>query len=260
MTDYDLRVISLGAGVQSTVLYLMADAGELGEPPDFALFADTQDEPAWVMDQLDRLEQMGSIPIVRATAGSLSDEVIRSIKETPSAFVPIPTYVAGESGGREKQGRRQCTRSHKTDVIARAIRSRLPKKGTAELWIGISTDEAHRAKPSRYPRITHRWPLLFDQPMSRGACLEWMKARGYELPRKSSCVYCPFRSDRDWRDLKHEAPEGFRRAVDFEERMRALKPTNYLHDSCLPLSDVDFSRDDSQPDLFGNECEGMCGV
>jgi len=39
-----LRVLSLGAGVQSTTLALMAAHGEI-EPPDCAIFADTQWEP-----------------------------------------------------------------------------------------------------------------------------------------------------------------------------------------------------------------------
>ena len=36
-----LRVLSLGAGVQSTTLALMAAHGEIGPMPDCAIFADT---------------------------------------------------------------------------------------------------------------------------------------------------------------------------------------------------------------------------
>jgi hypothetical protein len=258
--DFVLRCISLGAGVQSSVLYLMAARGLLTPRPDLAIFADTQDEPAHVYRQLDFLEaEAGAIiPIERVTAGKLSEEVIRSIQETPSQFIPIPTWVQGEDG-HEKAGRRQCTRSHKTEVIARAIKARSGRK-SAELWLGISTDEVHRAKPSRYPYLTHRWPLLFDHPMRRGDCLVWMESNGYPKFEKSSCVYCPYRSDRDWRAIKDQHPEEFERAVAFEERMRALKPSNFLHNSCTPLAGIDFSIDRSQADLFGNECEGVCGV
>jgi hypothetical protein len=37
-----LRVISLGAGVQSTTMALMAARGEIAPMPDCAIFADTQ--------------------------------------------------------------------------------------------------------------------------------------------------------------------------------------------------------------------------
>jgi hypothetical protein len=40
-----IRILSLGAGVQSTTLALMAAHGEIGPMPDCAIFADTQWEP-----------------------------------------------------------------------------------------------------------------------------------------------------------------------------------------------------------------------
>ena len=43
-----LRVLSLGAGVQSSTLALMASRGEIGPMPDCAIFADTGAEPAKV--------------------------------------------------------------------------------------------------------------------------------------------------------------------------------------------------------------------
>ena len=45
-------VLSLGAGVQSTTMALMAAVGELQPMPDCAIFADTQDEPAAVYRHL----------------------------------------------------------------------------------------------------------------------------------------------------------------------------------------------------------------
>ncbi len=47
-----LRVLSLGAGVQSTTLALMAAHGEIGPMPDCAIFADTGWEPLWHIDRL----------------------------------------------------------------------------------------------------------------------------------------------------------------------------------------------------------------
>ena len=47
-----LRVLSLGAGVQSTTLALMAAHGEITPMPERAIFADTQAEPAAVYEHL----------------------------------------------------------------------------------------------------------------------------------------------------------------------------------------------------------------
>lgn len=53
MTSKKKVVISLGAGVQSSTMALMAGKGELTPMPDFAVFADTQAEPADVYKWLD---------------------------------------------------------------------------------------------------------------------------------------------------------------------------------------------------------------
>jgi len=46
---YDFAYASLGAGVQSTALVVLSTLGLHGCPrADCAIFADTQDEPAWV--------------------------------------------------------------------------------------------------------------------------------------------------------------------------------------------------------------------
>ena len=47
-----LRVLSLGAGVQSTTLALLAVRGEIGPMPDCAIFADTGWEPRAVYEHL----------------------------------------------------------------------------------------------------------------------------------------------------------------------------------------------------------------
>jgi len=47
-----LRALSLGAGVPSTTMALMAAHGEIGPMPDCAIFADTGWEPKAVYDHL----------------------------------------------------------------------------------------------------------------------------------------------------------------------------------------------------------------
>ena len=62
-----IRSLSLGAGVQSTVLALLADRGEYGLPkPDVAVFADTGWEPPHIYEHLDWLQ---SAVIIRGRPG-----------------------------------------------------------------------------------------------------------------------------------------------------------------------------------------------
>src|SRR5256885_15710837 len=64
-----LVVQSLGAGVQSTTMLLLANHGELPGPPvDAAIFADTGWEPAAVYAHLAWLERVSEVPIIRVSA------------------------------------------------------------------------------------------------------------------------------------------------------------------------------------------------
>ena len=69
--------LNLGAGVQSTALYLMSIDGDEPEVPRFdaAIFADVQEEPDEVYKHLDYLKTLGGPPIVVTTAGRLAKGV-----------------------------------------------------------------------------------------------------------------------------------------------------------------------------------------
>jgi hypothetical protein len=89
------------------------------------------------------------------------------------------------------------------------------KSVLCETLIGISTDEAHRMKPSREAWSVHRWPLI-EKGMSRWDCIQWMAKHGYPEPPKSSCIGCPFHSDNEWRALRDD-PESWADAVEIDK-------------------------------------------
>lgn len=263
-----LHAISLGAGVQSSTMALMAACGELTPMPECAIFADTGDEPQSVYAWLDWLEKQLPYPVYRVTAGVLSEAATRyrlSKKSGKSYLKPaLPVFYAPAASG---LGIRQCTMNHKIVPIRKKLREIRDGREVVQ-WIGISLDEIIRMKPSRDAWCEHIWPLV-DKRMNRHDCLRWMKARGFPVPPRSACVYCPYHSDSEWRRLKAEEPQEFQRAVEFEARLQnaaskatALRAVPYLHRTCVPLATVDLSTDsdNGQTLLWGNECEGMCGV
>ena len=65
-----LRVLSLGVGVQSSTLALLAARGEVGPMPDCAIFADTGAEPRKVYTWLDWLETQLPFPVHRVSRGN----------------------------------------------------------------------------------------------------------------------------------------------------------------------------------------------
>jgi hypothetical protein len=172
--------------------------------------------------------------------------------------------------GDRAMGRRQCTKEYKIEPLTKKTRELLglvPRqraKGVlCEMLIGISTDEALRMKPAKEPWKLHRWPLI-EKGMSRNDCLRWMEKKGYPMPPKSSCIGCPYHNDNEWRMIKADAVL-WADALEVDAAIRrqpGMRGEQFMHRSCKPLAEVDFSTaaDHGQVDMFNNECEGMCGL
>lgn len=270
------HVLSLGAGVQSSTMALMA-AHELIKPmPDFAVFADTQTEPQAVYDWLTWLREQLPFPVLTASHGHLGNDslVVKTSKSGKRRLdLGVPLYSTYQ--GRKIMLARECTKHYKINVVARAIKQELgwkasPRTCRVQQWIGISTDEAHRMKPSPRAWMENRWPLI-ELLMNRQDCIAWLQSQGYSTPPKSACYFCPYKSNRQWHEMKQHDPASFAAAVEWEQRINAAREgTAFLdapvriHASLQPLDQIDFI-DERQitlfdKDGFGNECEGMCGV
>ncbi len=279
------RALSLGAGVQSSVLALLLSRShprliELGYPkPDVAVFADTGWEPAYVYQHLDWLEEQLQYPLIRVSEGDLKTNLKKARTVSGHNFVDVPLFTVNGDG---KKGmlRRQCTTHYKIKPIYRLVRELaggqrgrpFPKNTHAEMWIGISLDEVGRMKPSRERWVEHRWPLV-DIGMTRQDCVEWFNSEypGRHLPR-SACVICPYRSDEHWLELKQSEPDSYEEAVRFDRWLRhstknpvreLLHGRPYLHSARRPLDSViDEQKTEGGEGInhFENECEGLCGV
>ena len=280
-----LTVLSLGGGVQSSVMALMAgeslpptgSGGAFDRLPDCAIFADTHWEPPSVYTHLEWLAGQLPFPMHVVDNGrSLREDVKVLTNHSGSRnYVDIPVYLKGRNGEGDGIGRRQCTTNYKIRPIRRRIREllglrprqRVPAGTMVELWLGISTDEAIRMKDSRDRWMTNRYPLI-EAGMSRGDCADWWSAR-YDRPlERSACVACPFQSRQRWVETKRRWPGLFAEAVEIDANLReglALDKTPYLHMLRMPLAQA-VAMDEAllgaggQVDGFGNECEGHCGV
>ena len=271
MPGIQLRVLSLGAGVQSTTLALMAAHREI-EAPDCAIFADTQWEPAAVYRHLDWLEGVLPFPVHRVTAGDIKQGIRDRRSARSGRFAAVPWHIVNPDGSLG-MGIRQCSAEYKIDPIAKEVRRLLGKPhpariapGAATMLLGISVDEAHRMKPSRRKFMVNSYPLV-DLGMRRWDCLQWIKRHGYSEPGKSACIGCPYTSDARWRDRRDNQPDEWQQAVEMDRALRqgdarGMRGLEYMHRSCVPLAEVDLSTaaERGQGDLFGNECEGVCGV
>ena len=269
------RVLSLGAGVQSSCLALLADRGEYGLPkPDFAIFADTGWEPPAVYDHLEWLESQLSFEVVRVNSGNIRENILQGQMPDGSRFLGIPAFLQNSDGSTGILIR-QCTTHYKTKPIHEYLRTRLglkPKRRApidtqVEMWLGISTDEALRQKPGQEEWVTKRYPLI-ELGFSRAQLINWFKDNypDRQLP-SSSCIGCPYHSDSVWKQLKQDDPKSFQDAVFIDQALRNVPSTKhtikgdaYLHRSRIPLIEVNFEDATTYESLMMEECEGLCGI
>ena len=281
MTDPTLRILSLGAGVQSTTVLMLAAEGRLPKL-DAAIFADTGWEPAAVYTHFDRLArevaEPAGIPVYRVSEGNIRADAL----DPEHRFASMPLFVKNPGGG-DGMTRRQCTSEYKLKPIKRKVRQLLgyphprpvPRGMFAEQWIGISRDEIDRAKDSGIGYLHSAFPLLDmsgaadgREGWTRDDCQRYLNANGWASTPKSACVGCPFHGNRQWRDLRDNHPAEWDDAVDFDAAIRRgnargnargqnLLGEAYLHRSRLPLDQAPIDRvtrhewDARQTDVFG---------
>ena len=143
-----LRVLSLGAGVQSTVMAMMAESEAFGPRPDCAIFADTGWEPKEVYGHLNWLEKQISFPVHRVTSGNIKHDLENNLNTTGHRFASVPFFMVNKDGT-FGMARRQCTSEYKLKPIRKKVREliglkprqRTPKGVMVEMWMGISRDE-----------------------------------------------------------------------------------------------------------------------
>ena len=287
-TEYN--VLSLGAGVQSSALALMAAHGEVTPTPNFAVFADTGAEPTEVYEWLETLRELIAaaphpFPIYTVSKSDLTEDQLtpaKRIRDAESGGKAGETYIKRlipifglHKGNVTAALGRKCTSDYKVAPILKFLREKCnikrgQKNVTITQWIGISWDEIQRAKESKHAWTQSRWPLLESRTL-RSDCINWMYDNGYPIPPRSACYYCPFHDDSEWRRMRDEDPEHFQKAVDFDYKLRSqfkkhdqiMQMETFVHRSCKPLDQVDFDNDEDKGQQvwdFQSECEGMCGV
>ena len=261
-----VRVLSLGAGVQSSALAYLYQDGILPDPPAFAVFADTQREPEAVYKYFQHLKKdIKCFPIYETTQGDLGEKPFK-----------IPFFLQKEDG-KVGMGWRQCTSDYKIRAVHQEIRTQIGLKKRqrwnvhVEMILGISTDEIERCRLAKDKWQTNIFPLI-GLDYSRDQCLEYLKETGRPLPPKSSCYFCPYRNDKAWKQMKEQNPEDFKKACDYDKYLRSdkvltmsknkHKHKQFVHRSCTPLGEVKF-KDKGKIDAYSldDACDGlMCGL
>jgi 3'-phosphoadenosine 5'-phosphosulfate sulfotransferase (PAPS reductase)/FAD synthetase len=197
-----LRILSFGAGVQTTALAILAYQGKVQF--DRAIFADTgaeKPETYWYMENYTKplFEKMG-----------MTLEIVKAKEQAPEYYY--------RTKGTPNVMNRMCSSEFKVRPMAKVM-----SKEDIRL-IGFSSDEGFRVERAKFPE--HKSFPLYDLHLSGEDCHHIISDYGWPVPIKSSCYFCPFQSWSQWNWLKNIHPELIKRAVEMEMRFYEKKP-NY---------------------------------
>lgn len=207
-------VFSCGGGVQSTASLVLAAQGRI--PYQTFIFANVghkAEDPrtlnyiAQVLKPFAAKHGIEWVDVQRCrrdgTPVDLYDDLHRPIRA-----INIPVRMSNGA-----PGRRNCTTEFKIRPIARWIKHNAPG---CTLGKGISTDEPHRATPTRESDgYISAYPLM-ELGISRRDCLRIVAEAGLPQPPKSSCWFCPYKTTDQWVTMRQERPELFEAAALLE--------------------------------------------
>ena len=238
-------IFSCGGGVQSTACLVLAAQGKI--PYRIFVFANVGDKAespdtiqyiAEVLKPYAKQQGIEWIDVQRKRRNGavvdLFDELHRPIRS-----IDIPVRMSNGA-----PGNRNCTVEFKIKPIAKWIKRNAPG---CVLGKGISTDEPHRATPSRESDgYTSAYPLI-ELGISRSDCLRIVREAGLPQPPKSSCWFCPYKTTDQWITIRREKPELFAATADLEKMLnqkRAAIGKDAIYISgvgarkALPISDA----------------------
>lgn len=269
-----MRVLLLGAGVQSSCIAEMSFAGVI-EPMDMIIFADTGNEPAKIYEHVHYLKQKTPPETKFIVTKKEGTKGITEDFLSDTRFASMPLYTIDANG---KKGilRRQCTNEYKIEPCQNEILDELVLRGMAkydsigrrrvsvgtivQMVYGISAEEGYRVKQREITRWQKSVYPLVDMRLNRSGCLNWLETRGLRLPTKSSCIVCPYHNDEYWMSL---TAEEFESACLFDEKIRdmrsrsGIKDKVFLHSSRTPLRTA-IKQARRQTNMFAVEALNEC--
>lgn len=254
-----MRILSFGAGMQSTALALMSCANAQGwgdhrQVPvyDAIIYVDMGLEPPWVAEQVRFVQRRcrESGVAFYLLKSSLHDDYMRSFDRSRVASIPFWTMGAD---GRKGRMPRNCTPDYKIRRVQQFVRWELlgyskgqrtrskDRKGH-EMHLGFSSEEGRRTSENSHILFKNHYPLI-QMGWTRTDCYRYCLEVWNLETKASACSFCPCHTNSYYLYLKREYPEHYARLVAFDHLLAQQKPDTvrkdlYLSRSCKRLCDL----------------------
>lgn len=248
-----MKILSCGAGMQSTALALMSCENKLlledkfnfpnaeyhPQVPiyDAILFCDLGEEPKWVYKQVYFIKsacEWAGIPfyIIESNLHSHYTENFGN-----SRVVSIPFWNVDENGKKGKM-LRNCTLEFKIYVMEKFVRYELlgyrkfqrvkPQDLKAhEMHLGFSKEEEKRCKENPHQMFVNKFPLC-EMNLERKHNYAYIKDVWGLETKASACTFCPFHRNYFFKYIKRNDPESYDNVIKFDELLETGQPNTKI--------------------------------
>ena len=233
-----MKVLSCGAGMQSTALALMSCENKKAQSQgkafpwtlvpvyDAVIFCDLGLEPYWVREQVEFIRyacKNAGIPFYVIDSNLYGDYILKFGRSRVSS---IPFWSIDENGKKAKM-RRRCTIDYKINLIEKFLRHELlgykkyqrlkPEDiGAHEMHIGFSYEERKRVSGEEQSKLfVKKYPLI-EMKWERANCYQY-NLEVWSLDTKASaCCFCPFHKNYFFQFLKEHAQDDYQKIIAFD--------------------------------------------
>ena len=239
-----LKILSCGAGMQSTALALMSCENKkhgivYPEIPvyDLIVFCDMGWEPDWVYEQVEFIkkacEDCGITFKILET--DLYGDYIEKFGVRRVASIP---FWSVDANGKKGKMRRQCTIDKKIVAIQKYVRYEIlgykfrqkckkEDKGRHEMHIGLSKEEEHRVFESMNPMFVTKFPLV-DMGLTRADNYKYILEEWGIETKASACSYCPFHRNYFFQHIKEHCPDCYKAVVNLDNVLEERQPGSQI--------------------------------
>lgn len=213
-----MKYIAFSGGVESTTMALLYGKGAT------AVFTDTGSEHAAMYRRIDfveaRLKEIhgGDFTLLRLKASvTAKGQKVSSLTEYVERMQYFPSGAD-----------RFCTGRFKIGPLDNFLKS----LGECELMIGLNADETDReGNYGLMANVTYSYPLQ-TAGINRQDCVDILTAAGLEpnfpaYMRRGGCVFCPFKSKKEYKAMVHLAPEEINLVRLLEEKAQDKRGKYY---------------------------------
>lgn len=272
-----MKILSFGAGMQSTALALMSCENAMAKQNmphplipvyDAVIYCDLGLEPEWVKTQMEftrdacikagiRFEKLDT---------NLYQDFMENFGERRT--ISIPWWTLTEDGHKSKMPR-FCTLDYKVEAISKFVRWELlgyrkgqrlrPEDRKAhEMHMGFSLEEKKRCGKNPNELFVNQFPLVK---------LGWTRAESYKYilevwgldTKASACAFCPFHRNYFFQHIRDNDPATYAAVVGVDRLLEEKTPKPPM-DSDLFISRSRKRIEDLTPeDCNDAECFQYCG-